>query len=400
MQHMHETLMTRTSQEANDIVANSRKNPLEGWRRLHKRHDLAGGGRKRNILHTIISPKRCSLQELQAAIERWENYVARYEELKGKMDDEIKRAGLESLVPEELENHLISNSNRLKTFEDARSEIATYVEGKIGLIIRKPSEAGFCERSDPTDVGAVSFLSCWAKENGHQIRKMGVLSVMQHIFNETATASKHMGKQTSGKGEQSKSWSMSEPSISGKGKGKENPGKSRGLSRRTKSGNKRVKGSCEGKTSEMGQVDIAGASWIHEEWNQDERNDDWNFDESNDDRNFVGWREDCEQTHVTSVTSFSLESSEWVKTHLDTRAVVNTLPSNFGSEGIGDGSFHDWIPDGEARQFQGYDQNGFPRSLDGRLMDAYEVLNSSASASASVLASRVVGIACEQQQDF
>ena len=74
------------------------------------------------------------------------------------MDDEIKRAGLESLVPEELENHLIFNSNRLKTFEDAPSEIVTYVEEKIGLRIRKPSEAGFCERSDPTDVGVVSSL--------------------------------------------------------------------------------------------------------------------------------------------------------------------------------------------------------------------------------------------------
>ena len=102
-----------------------------------------------------------------------------------------------------------------------------------------------------------------------------------------------------------------------------------------------------------------------------------------DDRSFVGWREDCEQTHVTSVSSFSLESSEWVKTNLDTRAGANTLPSNFSPEGVGDGNFHDWIPDGEAWQFQGYDENGFPRSLDGRLMGAYEVLNSNASASAS-----------------
>ena len=117
------------------------------------------------------------------------------------MDDEIKR-GLESLVPEELENHLIFNSNRLKTFEDARSEIVTYVEEKIGLRIRKPSEAGFCDRSGPTDVGVVD-----------------------------CNASNHTGKQTSGKGNQSKSWSVSEPSISGKGKGKEIQGKSKGLSR-------------------------------------------------------------------------------------------------------------------------------------------------------------------------
>ena len=78
-----------------------------------------GGGRKRSLLRTIISPGRCSHLELQAGIEHWGTHVARYEKLKGKMDDEIKRAGLESLVPEELEKHLIFNSNRLKTFEDA-----------------------------------------------------------------------------------------------------------------------------------------------------------------------------------------------------------------------------------------------------------------------------------------
>ena len=46
-----------------------------------------------------------------------------------------------------------------------------------------------------------------------------------------------------------------------------------------------------------------------------------------------------------SVSSLPLESSEWVKTNFDTRAVVNTLPSNFSPESR--------IPDGEAWQFQG-----------------------------------------------
>ena len=99
----------------------------------------------------------------------------------------------------------------------------------------------------------------------------------------------------------------------------------------------------------------------------DEWNDGWSLDEWNDDWSCVGWHEGCEQTFDTSVSSFSHESSEWVKTNLDTRAVVNTLPSDFGPEGTGGGNFYDRIPDGEAWQFQGYDENGFPRSLDGRL---------------------------------
>ena len=112
LQQMYEMLRTRTSQEANGIVAKSRKNPLERgdghmndttycWRKEKEhpsRHHFSG---------------RCSLQELQAGIERWESKVVRYEKLKGKLDDEIQRVGLEALVPEELEKHLIFNSNRL-----------------------------------------------------------------------------------------------------------------------------------------------------------------------------------------------------------------------------------------------------------------------------------------------
>ena len=44
------------------------------------------------------------------------------------MNDEIKLAGLEALVPKDLGKHLILNSNRLRTFEDARREVVTYVE--------------------------------------------------------------------------------------------------------------------------------------------------------------------------------------------------------------------------------------------------------------------------------
>ena len=44
--------------------------------------------------------------------------------------------------------------------------------------------------------------------------------------------------------------------------------------------------------------------------------------------------------------------------------------------------------------FQGYDENGLPRSLNGRLVDAHEVLCSTASASAPAPASGAAGIAC------
>ena len=54
LQQMHTVVMVLTSYEANDIVATSRKNPLEACRRLQKRYDPTTGGRTRNLLRTII----------------------------------------------------------------------------------------------------------------------------------------------------------------------------------------------------------------------------------------------------------------------------------------------------------------------------------------------------------
>ena len=71
--------------------------------------------------------------------------------MKDKLGDEINLAGLESLVPEELEKHLILNLDRLRTFEDARLEVVTYVEARFGFLIRdsKPSDTGSRGHTDP-----------------------------------------------------------------------------------------------------------------------------------------------------------------------------------------------------------------------------------------------------------
>ena len=54
----------------------------------------------------------------------------------------------------------------------------------------------------------------------------------------------------------------------------------------------------------------------------------------------------------------------------------------------------------QMAQFQGYDENGLPRSLNGRLTDAHQVWCSNASASAPAPASGAAEIACKEQQDF
>ena len=84
---------------------------------------------------------------------------------------------------------------------------------------------------------------------------------------------------------------------------------------------------------------------------------------------------------------------EWVKMDLDTGAAVNTFPLNFGPDGAGDGGFYrrasgECIPDGGAWEFQGYDENGLCRSLNGRLTAVHKVLCSAGE------------IACKGRQDF
>ena len=90
------------------------------------------------------------------------------------MNDEIKLAGLEALVPKELEKHLILNSKRLRTFEDARHEVVTYVEKQFFFLIRdfKPSDTGLREHSV---VGAANSLSLVS-------RRRNVIRFAQWLF--------------------------------------------------------------------------------------------------------------------------------------------------------------------------------------------------------------------------
>ena len=86
-------------------------------------------------------------------------------------------------MPEELEKHLILNLNRLRTSEDARLDV-TYVEVKFGLRIRasKPSDTGLVNTQTPW----MLMRSILSREERHRVRMMGVSTVVEQIFNETA----------------------------------------------------------------------------------------------------------------------------------------------------------------------------------------------------------------------
>ena len=80
-------------------------------------------------------------------------------------------------MPEELEKQVILNSNRLRTFEDARLEVVTYVEAKVGLRIRdsKPSDTSISWTIRfPMDVWMQSTLCRPSKGKGSsQVQEVG-----------------------------------------------------------------------------------------------------------------------------------------------------------------------------------------------------------------------------------
>ena len=99
----------------------------------------------------------------------------------------------------------------------------THVEAKFGFKISdsKPSDTGFRE---PSEVGAVNSLSP-VEGKGSSVPRVGCFKCDGSHFQRDCNASKNAGKQSSGKGNQGKSWSKSESSIKGRGKEKtmENP---------------------------------------------------------------------------------------------------------------------------------------------------------------------------------
>ena len=146
--------------------------------------------------------------------------------------------------------------------------------------------------------------------------------------------------------------------------------------------NQGAKGSHKGKTSKTGLTNLENPktdidnSWTHDGWNCDEWNDDWSS---------VGWHGTLPQApfHLDVSATSRPKRFAWVKMNLDTGAAGNAFPLNFGPEGAGHGRFYlaasgEWIPDGGTWQFQGHDENGLLRSLNGRLIGEHKVLCSAA----------------------
>ena len=154
--------------EAFTIVHNCPKgNGLEAWRKINKRYDPATGCRKGSLLRHILSPAKSKLEDLTANLEVWLDLIARYENRKDptgarvQLQDEIKIAVLEQICPTELERHLQMSKARLRTFDDHREEITSFLETRLGSKLKIETIASASGKENKTDdamdVGAVMF---------------------------------------------------------------------------------------------------------------------------------------------------------------------------------------------------------------------------------------------------
>ena len=102
-EQVHVALLALTESESFDVALGAAPSGLEALRRLVRRWDPLGGGKRRALSRQILVPDRCKLQNLPAGLEKWEELVRRYERSKSSgtttaaLDEEIKTAALEAL---------------------------------------------------------------------------------------------------------------------------------------------------------------------------------------------------------------------------------------------------------------------------------------------------------------
>ncbi|CAK0899207.1 unnamed protein product [Prorocentrum cordatum] len=170
---------TADGSESNDLVTGAPDgNGLEAWRKLHRRWDPTTGPRKRLILRSIISPPKCSADELGSALEKWIQQIGRYERRQGEdglaeLPEDIKMAALEMLVPQDIENHLVLNKHRLVTFQDSLNEVMTIVEARTGVKIKEPSIRARAHHPDDMDVGSFGAPKGKGKGKGKDGKSKG-----------------------------------------------------------------------------------------------------------------------------------------------------------------------------------------------------------------------------------
>ena len=415
-------LVQLTEGESHDLVMNCNKNACEAWRRLQRRFDPVTGGRKRNLLRMIINPGRSSITDLQSSIERWEGFISRYErKVRQPLSDELKLAGLEALVPEDIERHLMLNSNRLTTYLEARLEVVTYVEARTGLKI-KDSRPGVSSSRDPNSMDVDSYtkgapkggIKCWTCGGNHRQSECpksgkGPSSSGHPKGGGSFTGGKKGdkgGKNGGAKGGGKKGFDGKKGGKKGAGgkKGKkgansyEKEGEAEGESQWTEGGEQWTEDSTwtwgpesewkEGEewkegAGEEGFSSLSLGSLEHGKPNSElgeekfeDGQESWTLAMSRSSRRRRRKQDNSE------ISAFDQETVPWVKMNLDTGAALTAFPLKYGGDGaVGDGTMYrtasgECIQDGGGHILKGRDERGGPVHLSGRLSDVHKVLAS------------------------
>lgn len=155
---VYSALMALTTGEPFDIVLGAGTgNGLESWRRLQRRYDPSTVGRSRGLLREILSPNKSNIENLRHNVEKLEEKFRRYCERRdtkgGKLtlNEDIRMASLEALLPDDLEKHIQMNRGRLQSYDALRTEVVLYAEAR-GTTVKPPRVV----QDDPMDTSSLA----------------------------------------------------------------------------------------------------------------------------------------------------------------------------------------------------------------------------------------------------
>ena len=109
------------------------------------------------MLREILSPGKSGINDLRHNIEKLEEKIRRYCERRdttGKkltLNEDIRMASLEALLPDDLEKHVQLNRGRLQTYETLRNEVVLYAEAR-GTTVKTPRDG---RADDPMDTSSL-----------------------------------------------------------------------------------------------------------------------------------------------------------------------------------------------------------------------------------------------------
>ena len=163
---LHVALISLTAEMPYTVVFNARKRcGLDAWRRLCHVYEPHNARRNMRLLRRILVQPRATLEQLRAAMDKWEADLVEYVQRGNRdLDDPQKVTILLSMVPEQLEDHLEMNIGRLDTYAKARAEVISYTEQKAAKIDEGKGGKGKEKPHNP-DKDVVCHL---CKKKGHR----------------------------------------------------------------------------------------------------------------------------------------------------------------------------------------------------------------------------------------